>query len=319
MRLELRRNLPLKFFSLVLALLVWILTTGESQKIKDLLVPLQYTRLPEGLAISGEAPDQVSLRIQAPEPILQRITEDQVDASLDLSRLQPGEQYLTLSPDRFHVPGATVIRVEPQVLPIRIVRRAEKVVPVVPRIEGKPPEGYEVVDYRVDPATVAVVGPEDAVREVRRATTGSIPVGDLTASREIQVHPIPEADGSLGVRLRDPDRQVTVRVGIREKEVRRVLRDVPVRIRGDAPAARLKPESIDVKVSGPATLVNSLDRGNLLVELHLSGLAPREKEYRIVPRVTLVGLSAARAGEVLAEPASRSIAVWIGPRPSERP
>lgn len=257
MRLDLRRNMALKFFSLVLALLVWILTTGESQKIKDLLVPLQYTQLPAGLAISGDAPDKVSLRIQAPEPILQRITEDQVDARVDLSQLQPGDQYLTLSPDRFRVSGATVIRVEPQVLPIRIVRQAEKEVPVVPRIEGRPPEGYEVVDYRVDPATVAVVGPEDAVREVHRATTGSIPVGDLTASREIKVHPIPEADGSLGVRLR-----------------------------GDAPGARLKPESIDVRVSGPATLV---------------------------------GLPPGSAGAVLVEPASRSIAVWIGPRPSERP
>jgi len=316
---DLRRNLSLKFFSLVLALLVWILTTGESQKIKDLLVPLQYTRLPPGLAISGEAPDKVSLRIQAPEPILQRITEDQVDASVDLSRLQPGEQYLTLSPDRFHVPGATVIRVEPQLLPVRIVRRAEKEVPVVPRIEGRPPEGYEVVDYRVDPPTVAVAGPEDAVREVHRATTGSIPVGDLTASREIRVHPIPEGDGSAGVRLRDPGRQVTVRIGIREKEVRRVVEHVPVRIRGEAPAARLKPESIGVRISGPATQVNSLDRRNLLVEVSIAGLAPREREYRVAPRVTLVGLPASGAGAVLAEPESRSISVWIGPRPSERP
>ena len=125
MRFDLRRNLALKFFSGVLALLVWILTTGESQKIKDLQVPLQYVHLPPGMALSGDAPDKVSLRIQAPEPILQRITEDQVDGSLDLSQMQPGEQYLTLSPDRFHVPGATVIRVEPRVLPLRLVRQAE--------------------------------------------------------------------------------------------------------------------------------------------------------------------------------------------------
>ncbi len=319
MRLDLRRNLALKFFSLVLALLVWILTTGESQKIKDLLVPLQYTHLPEGLAISGEAPDKVSLRIQAPEPILQRITEDQVDASIDLSHLRLGDQYLTLSPDRFHVSGATVIRVEPHLLPIRIVRQAVKEVPVVPRIEGKPPEGYEVVDYRVDPARVAVAGPEDAVREVHRATTGSIPVDDLTASREIRVHPIPEADGSSGVRLRDADQQVTVRIGIRERVAERLLRNVPLRLRGDAPGARLKPESIDVKVSGPASLVKALDRGNLLAEIPVSGLAPRDREYRIVPRVTVVGLPPERAEAVVVEPPSRTVAVWIGTRASEKP
>jgi hypothetical protein len=319
MRIELRRNLALKFFSGVLALLVWILTTGENQKIKDLLVPLQYTHLPAGMAISGDAPDKVSLRIQAPEPILQRITEDQVDGSLDLSQIQPGDQYLTLSTDRFRVPGATVIRVEPRVLPLRIVRQGQKEVPVVPRIEGKPPEGYEVVDYAVVPATVVVLGPEDAVRDVRRATTGSIPVEGLTASREVRVHPIPEDDSTGRVRIRDADRQVTVRIGIREKSFRRLLRSVPVHVRGEAFPIRVKPDLVDVRVSGPASVVRSLDRGNLLVEIQVERLAPREKEYRIVPQVSLVGLSSEASREIRAESAASSIAVWVNPRSSEKP
>ena len=71
---ELRRNLPLKIFALLLALFVWVLTTGEIQKVKDLTVPLQFTGIPPGMVLAGEVPDRVSLRIQAPEPILQRIT-----------------------------------------------------------------------------------------------------------------------------------------------------------------------------------------------------------------------------------------------------
>jgi YbbR-like protein len=318
-RLELRRNLALKFFSGVLALLVWILTTGESQKIKDLQVPLQYTHLPPGMALSGDAPDKVSLRIQAPEPILQRITEDQVDGSLDLSQMQPGEQYLTLSPDRFHVPGATVIRVEPRVLPLRLVRQAEREVPVVPRIEGRPAQGYEVVDYDVDPATVVVVGPEDAVREIRRATTGSISVEGLTTSRDMKVHPVPEADGSGQVHIRGSDRQVTVRIGIREKPFRRTFRNVPVHVRGDAASVRVKPASLDVSVSGPASMVKALDRGNLLVEVVTDDLEPRETAYRLTPRVSLVGLPPKASRGLLVEPLVDSITAWVRNRSSERP
>jgi YbbR-like protein len=317
-RVDAGRNLALKFFSLVLALLVWILTTGENQKIKDLVVPLQYVRLPPGMAISGDAPDKISLRIQAPEPILQRITEDQVDGSLDLSQIQPGDQFLPLSPERFHVSGATVIRVEPRVLPIRIVREGRKEVPVVPRIEGKPPEGYEVVDYGVVPETVTVVGPEDAVRGIRRITTGSISVEGLTASREVRVHPVPEADTGGRVRIRDEDREVTVRIGVREKPVRRVLRGVPVHLRGKASGVRLKPDSIEVRILGPASVVNALDRGNLLVEVHVGDLVPREKEYRLAPGVSLVGLSPEAARQIQAEPLSRTVAVWVEPR-LERP
>ena len=318
MLFELRRNLPLKAVSLVLSLFVWILTTGEIQKVKDLTVPLQYTGVPPGMVLAGEVPDRVSLRVQGPEPILQRITEDQVDAHLDLSHMPAGDQVLTLTPDQFRVSGAEVIKVEPRILPVRIVRQAEKEIAVVPRLEGKPPEGFEVIDYRVDPATVVVVGPEDAVREVRRATTGSISVEGLTASQAVLVHPVPEGDAGSPVRLRDPETTVSVRIGVREKRLDRVLRDVPIHARGSAAhKARLHPEVIDVKVAGPASLVNALDRGNILVEVELGALTPREREYRVTPRVRLVGVP--RGQELDLRAAGRTVAVRIGSGSQEMP
>jgi YbbR domain-containing protein len=318
-RLELGKNLALKFSSLLLALLVWILATGEIQRIKDLTVPLQLTGLPTGMAISGQVPDRVSVRIEGPEPILQRITEDQVDARLDLSQLPAGDQVVMLSPDRFRVSGAKVIRVEPRVLPLRIVPLVEKSVPVVPRLEGKPPEGFEVVDYQVDPATVVVVGPEDSVREIRRATTGSIPVAGLTASREMRVHPVPEGESGGAVRLQDPDCTVLVRIGVRERKLARTLRNVPVRVGGGLHARRIRPNSIDVKVSGPASLVGALDRGNLLIEVDVEGLAPRDRDYRLTPQVRLVGVPAEREDELEITPASRTVAVSIESSAQEKP
>ncbi len=314
---DLRRNLPLKVFAILLALFVWILTTGEIQKVKDLTVPLQFTGVPPGMVLAGEVPDRVSLRIQAPEPILQRISEDQVDAHLDLSQMSSGDQVVTLTPDRFRVNGAKVIKVEPRILPVRIVAQAEKEVPVVPRLEGKPPEGHEVVDYQVDPAAVTIVGPEDAVRGVRRATTGSISVGGLTATREIRVHPIPSDDAGSSVRMRDPEATVTVRIGVREKRQERILKDVPVHARESSYEARLRPRFIDVKVTGPASLVGTLDRGNLLVEVKLGGLPPRDREYRLPPQVSLVGIPRERELEV--SPTARTVSVYIGAGVQERP
>lgn len=314
---ELRRNLPLKIFALLLALFVWVLTTGEIQRVKDLTVPLQFTGIPPGMVLAGEVPDRVSLRIQAPEPILQRITEDQVDAHLDLSHMPSGDQVVTLTPDRFRISGAKVIKVEPRILPVRLVQQAEKQVPVVPRLEGKPPEGYEVVDYRVDPAAVTVVGPEDAVRDVRRATTGSISVGGLTASREIRVHPIPDEEAGGSVRMRDSEETVTVRIGVREKRQERTLKEVPVHARGADFEARLRPRVIDVKVSGPTSLVAALDRGNLLVEVDLVGLSPRDRDYRLPPRVSLVGVP--RERELELSPSAGTVAVRIEPRVQEKP
>ena len=281
-----RRNLRLKIFSLLLALLLWMLATGESQKVKDLQVPLQFTGL---------------------------------SAGLDLSGLGAGDQFITLSPDRFRISGATVIRVEPPVLEIRIVRQAVREVPVVPRLEGKPPEGYEVVDYRVVPPTVAVVGPDDAVREVRRATTGSIPVDALVEGKEFRVYPVVESGSESRVRLRDPGARVRVRVTIRERSVERVLRDVPLHAEGASGPARIRPEAIDIRIAGPASLVGALDRGNLRAEVSLRGLPPRDREYRVAPRITLLGVPGNRISELEVQALSRMIAVRVAPEPPEEP
>jgi YbbR domain-containing protein len=200
---------------------------------------------------------------------------------------------------------------------VRIVPQVEKNVPVVPRLEGKPPEGYEVVDYRVDPAAVAIVGPENAARGVRRATTGSISVSGLTASRQIRVHPIPDDAAGGSVRMKDPEATVTVRIGVQEKRQERILKDVPVHARGANFEARLRPNVINVKVAGPSSLVGALDRGNLLVEVELRGLPPRDWDYQVLPRVSLVGVSRERELEV--SPGARTVSVRIEPTVQEKP
>ena len=74
---------------------------------------------------------------------------------------------------------------------------------------------------------------------------------------------------------------------------------------------------IDVKVTGPASLVGALDRGNLLVEVKLGGLPPRDREYRLPPLVSLVGIPRERELEV--SPTARTVSVYIEAGVQEKP
>lgn len=319
MPFDLFHNWPLKLSCLGLAMLVWILTTGESQRIKEILVPVEYTNLAEGMEISGEVPDQISVRFQAPELILQRITEENIDARVDLSELSAGDQFLAISRDRFRVPGATLVRVEPELIPIRIVRRLEKEVPVQPRIEGKPPPGYEMVDYRVEPESVVVIGPEDAVQRVQRATTGSILVDRFTSSQDVSVHAIAEAAGDRRVRLKNPDGMVKVGISIRETPIQKLLRDIPVLSMGTEFVVHSEPEKINVRVEGPPSLLKSFGKENLAVLIDLSGLSPRRRAYQVTPRQSLVGISPDRSSEFKIVSTPPSVEVQVSPQQQEIP
>ena len=65
----LRENLPLKIFSLLLAILAWIVVRGEVEHVKDYVVPLDYVNLPDDLEMSGAVPDTVEVRLRAAEQL----------------------------------------------------------------------------------------------------------------------------------------------------------------------------------------------------------------------------------------------------------
>lgn len=218
MRFNIRKNLYLKIFSLLLALACWFVISSEEEHVKDIAVPVEYVNLPPALEISGQPIDTVAVRLRAPEPILRTITEDRLAARIDLARAILGEQHIQLTAKMFRVPGgATVARITPDLLPLKIEKRVRRDVPVVADFAGRPPRGYQMVGHEIDPAEVTIEGPASEVARVERATTGTIILGGESADLEIEVTPIPDAAPDSRVRVVSPRGPVRVRVTIKPK------------------------------------------------------------------------------------------------------
>lgn len=215
MRFSLRRNLYLKIFSLLLATACWFVVRSEEDRIKDFEVPLEYVNLPPTLDISGRVIDTVSVRLRAPEPILSMTTADRLSARIDLSRAPVGEQSIPLTPEMIRIPsGAGVVRISPEIVTLRVERRAKREVPVVAEFTGRPPRGYERGGLAILPPTVTIEGPASEVARVTRATTGTILLEGQTADYEVEVVPIVEAAAGNRVRVISPAGPVRVRIGI---------------------------------------------------------------------------------------------------------
>ena len=215
MRFNLRPNLYLKIFSLILAVVCWYVVRGEEERVRDYSVPLEYTNLPGAYDLSGRVIDTVAVRLRAPEPVLRTITEDRVSARIDLSKAPLGEQYITLTPGMIGVPGgARVDQINPDLIKVRIDRRIRREVPVVAEFAGTPPPGFRKIRHVVSPSTVVIEGPANEVTQVTRALTGTILLDGETTDYTVEATPIPDAPSWSRVHVVVPPGPVRVSVSI---------------------------------------------------------------------------------------------------------
>ena len=215
MRFLLQRNIRLKSFSFLIALIWWAVVHGEDARIKDFVVPIDYTNLAQSLEQSGRVIDTVTVRLRAPEAVLRNVTEDRLAVALDLGRAPLGEQHIPITGKMMRVPpGTEVVRVSPAVIPVRVERRARREVPIVAEFSGAPPKGFARLGYAVTPPVATIEGPASEVAAVSRALTGTILLEGETADMEFEVRPIPEAPSGSRVRILVPADPVLVQVRI---------------------------------------------------------------------------------------------------------
>jgi hypothetical protein len=216
MRFNLRRNLYLKVFSLLLAVVCWYVVRSEEVRVRDYVVPVEYVGLPDELELSGRITDTLNVRLRATEAVLRATGQDALLARVELTRVPPGEHTLPVTPEMIRIPaGAEVARFAPDLLSVRVEKKARRDVPVVAEFAGEPPAGFAKVRHTIEPPLVTIEGPASEVFRVQRALAGTIPLDKETSGYQISVRPIPEAPQGSRVRVVAPPGPVRVMVDIR--------------------------------------------------------------------------------------------------------
>ena len=85
-------NFWLKLLSLSLALLLWMVVSGEETVERGLRVPLELTQVPAGLELLGDVPATVDVRVRGASGTLSRVGTGDVVAVLDLHMAQSGRR-----------------------------------------------------------------------------------------------------------------------------------------------------------------------------------------------------------------------------------
>ena len=274
------RNIGLKFLSICIAALLWLVVAGDRVVERALSAPIEFQNLPQGLEIVGDPPEDVDVRLRGPSGTLARLGPGDLSAVIDLRNARPGRRLFHLTASQVRVPyGVDVVQVGPATLPISFENSAIRIVQVRPSLDGQPAAGYEVASVTSVPATVEVIGPEGSLRGLDEAMTEPISIADATRPiREVVT--IGVADPS--VRLRTPQ-TATVTVQIVPGSATRTIGSVPVNVRNldNGLRGRVSPASISATVRGTKTVLRDLTGPMVAAEVDAAGKPPGDYDVDV--------------------------------------
>lgn len=282
-----RSNLSLKIASLVLAVFVWMYVRSEEKPFQVFSVPLELEGLPKDVALAGDAPDSVAVRVRASDTTLRNLSPGRFRARVHLEGARPGDLTIPLTPDIIKAPlGVEVVRVDPRTLSLKVERRITKLVPVVARVTGQPAQGFEYAGYTADPDKVTVEAPEGIAMGLSEALTDEVAIGGRSESFDSAVNVLP---GRAGARVAGRT-TVNLRVNIRQQRMTQAYAGIPLETNtpaGFSYRVRFSPQSVTVVLEGTKDDLADITPSSIRALLDLEGMGPRDAPHLVKPRIVI--------------------------------
>jgi YbbR domain-containing protein len=161
---------------------------GSEQSEGHYKVNLEMVNVPRELALVGNVPQHVVVRLAGPRAVLSGLDERKLAYTIDLTSMQQGVSTYEVIPSRFGLPGGVeVTQVSPSKISLEADRKVKKRIPVRPRVAGVPAPGITVVSATVEPAIIEMEGPERVLKATRDVPTEVVDISGLAGNFERNV------------------------------------------------------------------------------------------------------------------------------------
>ncbi len=274
-------NAGIKVLAVALASLLFIISRQPLSEVRIVGVQLEYRGLAEGLEMSGDVHQTVSVRVRGPRDVVRNIMPNQIAVVANLNGKDPGDRVIQLRTSDVSRPeDIDVLQIDPGTIRLRIESTTHKRVKVEPELIGSVRHGFEVYHVTVQPSMVEIQGPESEVAKVDSVSTESVQLVDRTSNFGTAVdidHPNP----TIRVVTTGP---INLWIEVGEGRIARIL-EIPVRWVDQTPRGRLLTPHVTVEVFGPRSVVESMRADQVYAELRTGSLSPQDE--LAVPRVVL--------------------------------
>jgi len=256
----------LKLLSLAITLVLWLVVTGQNEPVTaHVSVQLNFIR-PQALEISNDPPKSVDVMLTGSRNKLDDLSSLDLVATVDISDQRAGERVLRLADKAvISLPqGVKIDGFQPSAVPVRLEPIVDRQLPIEPKLEGKPADGFEV--YGATPAKSAVLvrGPASRVYSLQSARTESIWLSGNKESFTAQNIAIDISDPKVD--LLEPVVSVDVEIGPRRAE--KAFPNIGVT---EANGMRVSPGVASVTIAGPPEVLERLQPNQLSIVLDGDG------------------------------------------------
>ena len=176
--------------SVILIAAVWFSFTRGMNTLIALEIPIEYTNRDPATEILDTSVNSVLVHLSGSGALIKSIRPDQVRVRADLSRGVIGRNAFTISrEDVTLTPGVILRKVEPATVDVTLDKSVEKEVPIQVDWVGTLPQGLILIETRLEPSRVKLVGGSLVLEKISTIYTEQVPLDAI------------EKTGSMTVRL----------------------------------------------------------------------------------------------------------------------
>jgi hypothetical protein len=275
-------NLGLKALALLLALLLFAVSRQPISEVRLSGVPVEFHGISQGLEISGDVAQTVSVRLRGPRDVVRNLSPNQLLVIADLTNKESGERGVQLQPDDDSRPdNVEIIQIVPPNIKLKLEKTMKRRVSVEPQFEGEVAERMEVYRKIVEPPIVEIEGPKSQVERLNWVLTETVNLAGRNSSFRISLD-VETPHNSIRVLTKGP---ITLTVDIGERRVTHRFMKVPVQWLNLSPGSRPPYRTIDLELYGPQSAFKNLKPGDIRVTM--DALRSQSDAENMQPQVIL--------------------------------
>lgn len=240
-------NWQVALVAVLLSVSLWYAVVGREKVESWIEVPLEIKGLPGGYILSSSPPESIRVRIRAPEGLMRSLDRQKLQYTMDLSKVNKGDNVITLLPGDMPFSGAfDVLEITPPVLEFFVDALSSGKSLVTPVLRDALPRGLRLSEIQATPHSVLLSGPESIVSQLSSVNaTVAMPPDISTKTLITQARIITPP----GVQAQPAE----VSVNLTIKGSRKVLNvQTPIKIQGTLPEnSSIDPEVVRVQLDVP--------------------------------------------------------------------
>jgi diadenylate cyclase len=165
---------------------IWFSVSRGQTTLVSMNIPIEYLNQKPGMEIVDTSAKSVNLVLSGSGALIKSITPDQVSVRLDLNHAVVGANSVTVTAGNVSLPpGILVKEINPPAVEVDLDETIKKTLPVQIDWTGKLPPELILVNYKIDPETVEVMGGKRFLEKITTLYTEKVPLDNLRGQGEI--------------------------------------------------------------------------------------------------------------------------------------